>query len=96
MNYTLHSSSNFSSKIVCTSLTAECRVGRVASNYGVALQIPVFASELWFVRGSVHHTDVQRLRALEVHVGVATEGGLHARVHVALLRTHHHACTQTV
>lgn len=49
---------------------------------------------LWFVSGSVHHADVQRLRALEVHVGVAAEGGLHARVHVALLRTHHHACTQ--
>jgi hypothetical protein len=50
--------------------------------------------EHWSVRGSVHHADVQRLRALEVHVGVAAEGGLNARVHVALLRSHHHACNR--
>lgn len=55
-------------------------------------QMPVFSRTL-DCQGSVHHAGMQRLRALEVHVRVAAEGGLHARVHVALFSAHHHACT---
>lgn len=54
--------------------------------------MPVFSRTL-DCQGSVHHAGMQRLGALEVHVRVAAEGGLHARVHVAFLAAHHHACT---